>query len=143
MSSNFESLFSRIEYIIDKYYGGNKSKFGRDAGISGQYVGKWEKKFKEEGEEPNPTFKVIENIVTKTPVNPIWLLTGLGSPERKEEAVIDRADEVDDALLKYLYHRSTQGSSSNDRVLLIEYLRERAEDLARGLDLLRRLESNQ
>jgi len=99
MSNKVSDFFSRVEYIVDTYYKGNKSAFSRETGISRQYLNKMSRQARGElSGDPNPSLEVLQKIVTNTGVSPLWLLTGKGAPEDPVGPLAAREAAHNDAL---------------------------------------------
>lgn len=93
MQTIFSDFSKRVEYIINRYYKGNKSEFARKTGITRQYVNKWERQDEGKGEgKPNPSMEKLVNIISDTGVNPTWLITGEGEPD---DSIFDSLSDLD------------------------------------------------
>ncbi len=75
-------IFDRIQYIVDKQ-GDKLAEFCRKSNVNYETL-RGILKYK----KSNPGYEVLKNIILNVAwVNPDWLMTGRGDPERKVEII--------------------------------------------------------
>lgn len=73
------TINERIQYIIDHWFSGNKSRFAQSVGISPAIVDSITGK-----RQSAPSFQILQKIATINEVSLDWLIFGSDSPRAKE-----------------------------------------------------------